>query len=188
MDIPNLDYFRSISIPDFPDFGAKMVQSLQSIATQATNVEQQTNSNPKGQPTAPPQINKVEVSGRDGVLSVSITDNNPIYRGIKYYAEHADNPQFTNSITVPMVDSRNVTIPVGSQKRYVRAYSAYSSSPASPPVYHGGAMPEPVAGGGATPGPLFLPSQGSGTGLAGQGLQGPGDVPFRSPNGLPPIR
>src|SRR6185369_9493 len=43
-------------------------------------------------------------------------------------------------------------------------------------------------GGGAIGGPDFLPSEGSGTGTPGQGISGPGPVPFRSDTGEPPIR
>ena len=73
--------------------------------------------------------------------------------------------------------------------RYFRAYSAYASSAAGPPVYFGGVgAPLPVAGGGPVGGPAFLPSQGSGTGAPGEGLSGPGPVPFRSTTGAPPVR
>jgi hypothetical protein len=90
---------------------------------------------------------------------------------------------------VPMHDSRNISIPVGNQARYVRVFSSYSESAPSAPVYHGGAAsPKAVNGGGSGPGPAFLPSQGSGTGAAGQGLSGPGPVPFRSATGAPPTR
>lgn len=188
MQLPNLSYFRGLKLPDSPEFGARLYQAFSDIVTKSTNTEQQTNANPEGPPSAPPKINGVQVSGQDGFIHVAVTDNNEIYRGVRYYVEHADNPHFTNPQVIPMHDSRNVTFPVGNQTRYVRAYSAYPSSHPSEPVYHGGAQPIAVNGGGSTPGPLFLASQGSGTGEAGVGLQGPGKVAFRSATGVPPVR
>jgi hypothetical protein len=184
MTIPHLDRIRSI-----PEHGQWLYEALQAIQQQATTHEQQTNSNPKGAPQPPPPVDGVKVTGRDGYLHVAITDNGQIFRGIRYYCEHADNPHFTDAQIVPMHDSRNVSIPVGNQARYVRVFSAYSESASSAPVYHGGAAaPKAVNGGGSGPGPAFLPSQGSGTGAAGQGLSGPGPVPFRSATGAPPVR
>jgi hypothetical protein len=55
-------------------------------------------------------------------------------------------------------------------------------------VIHGGAIPIAVQGGGSSLGPLWLPSQGTGTSVAGQPPSGPGPVPFRSTTGVPPIR
>ena len=96
--------------------------------------------------------------------------------------------QGSNAQTVPMGTARNITIPVGNQTRYVRVYSSYGSSPPSSPLYHGGAQPIAVNGGGTDSGPQFLPSEGTGTGPARVGLQGPGQTPFRSKTGAPPVR
>ena len=188
MAFKNDSYIRSLASKEFPDLGAKLVEALNDLAQQIQNGHQQGNFNGKGPPPPPPMVNGVNVTGRNGYLHVAITDNNQIYRGIRYYAEHADNPHFMNPIIVPMHDSRNVTIPVGNQTRYVRVYSSYDSSPPSPAVYHGGVTsPKAVQGGGSHSGPEFLPSQGSGTGAAGQGLSGPGPIPFRTINGVPPV-
>src|SRR6185369_17239295 len=110
----------------------------------------------------------------------------PFYRGIRYYVEHADNPQFTDPQIVRAGDVRNITIPAGG-KRYVRAYASYPSSAPNEPVYHGSSV-EPIAVDSGGNGPAFLPSQGSGTGAAGVGLQGPGKEPFRPVDGKPPTR
>ncbi len=180
----NADFIRNLP----GDLGPRLYEALADLAKQNQTLAQQVNGNPKGPPTAPPQISGVNVTGQDGHLHVAITDNSPIYRGIRYYVEHADNPHFQNPITVALHDTRNVTIPVGNQTRYVRAYSSYSSSPPSSPVYHGGTQPIAVNGGGSGPGPKFLASEGSGTGAQRVGLEGPGQAPFRSPNGAPPKR
>lgn len=183
----NADYIRNLK-PGEPIDGARLFEALADLAKQNQTIAQQVNANPKGEPSIPPNIAGVNVTGQDGHLHVAITDNSPIYRGIRYYVEHADNPHFQNPITVALHDTRNVTIPVGNQTRYVRVYSSYSSSAPSAPVYHGGAQPVGVNGGGPGPGPAFLPSEGSGTGAPRVGLQGPGIAPFRSPNGAAPKR
>ena len=176
----NLQYIKTKDV--------RLYEAVKGLLDGLNTVAQQTNAATSGQPVAPPPVNGVSVTGANGHLTVSIHDSNTIYRGIGYFAEHADNPQFTNPQIVPMADARNVTIPVGNQTRYVRVYSSYPFSPPSQAVYHGGAQPIGVNGGGADSGPSFLPSQGSGTGIAGQGLQGPGQNQFRSPNGIPPVR
>ena len=183
--VRNLAFLRSV-----PGFGQKLYEALTDLATRITVGAQQTNGNQTGEPIPPPQVSGVKVSGQNGYIHVAIVDNNQnLYRGIRYYAEHADNQAFRDPHIVPMHDSRNITIPVGNQTRYVRVYSAYPSSAPSAPVYHGGAVPIPVNGGGTDSGPMFLSSQGSGTGAAGEGLSGPGPIPYRSDiPGKPPIR
>lgn len=190
MNVRHLDYLRSLDPKNLPgDFGAKLVEALVSIQTQATNLEQQTNGNPKGQPNHPPQINGLNVQAQNGHFQISIVDNNPIYRDVHYYLEHADNPNFTNPHVIHLGHTRNHNLFLGSVTRYFRAYSSYASSAPGAPVYHGTqTQPAAVSGGGSVGGPSFLTSQGSGTGRAGQGLQGPGTIPFRTATGAPPTR
>jgi hypothetical protein len=185
----NLDFLRKVEVPGVPDFGTKLGEALDSIARQTNTLEQQGNMNANGQPAAPPAIQSVKVTGQNGHFDISISDPSAIYRGIQYFAEHADNPHFTNSITIPMKDSRNANIFLGNVTRYWRAYSSYASSPPSAPAYHGGAaQPIGVSGGGAIGGPAFQASQGSGTGAPGVGLSGPGPVPARSATTAAPVR
>jgi hypothetical protein len=181
--IRNLDFLR-----DLPEFGPRLYEALSDLDGKIETVASQTNTNTQGPPKPPPAPDAVDVTGRDGYLHVSITDNNTIFRGIEYWVEHADNPHFTNPQVVAMHGARNTTIPVGNQSRYVRVFSSYPFSVRSEPVYYGGLLPISVNGGGSGPGPEFLPSQGSGTGAAGEGLSGPGPIPFRSVTGAPPIR
>ncbi len=181
MSVRNLQHIRNKD--------PKLYEALRDIIQQHTTLAQQVNGNGLGNPNPPPSVSSVNVSGRDGFMHVAISDQNPIYRGVRYFAEHADNPHFTNPQIVPMGDSRNVNIPIGNQTRYVRVYSSYISSPPSSAVYHGSqTQPLPVQGGGPGPGPDFLPSEGSGTGVPSQGLTGPGITPFRSTDGIPPTR
>lgn len=191
LTISNLEWLRKLrpeNADDLQQLGPKLFQALQSIQTAHNNVEMQTNANSTATPTAPPNIDSLHVSAQNGHFQVAITDNNEIYRGAGYFVEHADNPNFTNSHIVPIGPSRNTNIFLGNTTRYFRAYSAYGTSGPSKPVYHGGATPVAVSGGGTVGGPSFQPSQGSGTGAAGQGLVGNGPVQFRSATGAPPVR
>jgi len=186
LDIKELAFLKGLSLPDAPEFGVKLAEALLSVQQAHNNVESQVNGNSTGGPQPPPTINGVQVTGQNGFLHVAIQHDEPFYRGINYFVEHADNPQFTNPQIVKAGDVRNVTIPAGGQ-RYVRAYASYASSHPGQPAYHGSPVePIPVDTGGV--GPAFLPSQGSGTGFPGQGLQGPGMEPFRPVDGKPPTR
>ena len=179
--IRNLEYIRSKD--------PKLYEALMDLAAHQDNITQQVNGNPTGQPQAPPAIDAVNVTGQNGHFHVQIQHQAEIYRGVKYYAEYADNPNFTSPHTIHMGDSREHTTFLGNGTYYWRAYAAYSSSPAGRPAYHGGAgTPLPVEGGGTIGPPAFLPPQGSGTGSPGEGLSGPGRIPFRSATGVPPIR
>lgn len=167
----------------------KLYETLTDIVSQVNNVAQQTNSNPADVVEAPPAISSLNVTGQNGFFHGAIADHNHIYRGINYFVEHADNPNFTDPQIVHLGPSRNFTLQLGNTTRYWRAYSSYGSSPPSSPAYHGNAAyPQPVSAGGPLGPPNFLPSQGSGTGAVGQGLSGQGPIPFRSPDGKPPIR
>lgn len=187
--IKNQDLIRQLASPELGAFGSRILEALQGLDQQHQNLAQQVNGNSTGQPSAPPQIAGLTVKAQNGHFTASITDNAPIFRGIQYYIEHADNPHFINRMVVHLGDSRDWQGFMGNVTRYFRAYSSYSSSPSSPPAYHGGAgQPRAVTGGGTIGGPSFQDSQGSGTGGPGQGLQGPGQIPFRSANGAPPPR
>jgi hypothetical protein len=184
MSFKNADYIRNLP----GDLGPRLYEALADLEARNTTLAQQVNGNPTGEPAAPPNVGGLNVTGRDGSLHVAITDNSPIYRGIQYHLEHADNPHFINPIPISMGTARHVTIPIGNQTRYVRVASSYSVTAPSQWVYHGGSQPIGVNGGGMGPGPQFLPSQGSGTGAPGEGLQGSGTKAFRSVNGAPPKR
>lgn len=179
--IRNLDYIRAQD--------PRLYEAFADLIQQHENLAQQVNGNSTGQPLPPPSIDGVTVTGQNGQFHIQIQHRSPIYRGIQYYAEFADNSGFSNPHTIHMGDSRENTQFLGNGTYYWRAYSAYASSPPSAPAYHGGAArPQPVSGGGSVGGPALLPPQGSGTGIAGEGLSGPGPVAFRSSTGKPPKR
>lgn len=188
VDLKNLDYIRQAN-EWTPDLGAKMAELLQNFAQGVNNLEQQTNGNTQGSPQPPGKINGFNVTSQNGHFSVEISDHNEIYRGVRYFVEHADNPHFTNPVTEDLGTSRNRTFFMGNVTRYWRAYSAYPNSAPGEAVYHGSqTQPTAVTGGGDNAGGPTITSQGSGTGAAGQGLQGPGSVPFRTTSGAPPTR
>jgi len=192
MSFRNADFLRNLSLDAegrLPaDFGARLYEALIDLDSQNGIVEQQTNSNTKGRPPAPPAISGLTVTAQNGHFDIAISDRNPIYAGINYFAVHADNPHFTNPTVIDMGQSRNHNIFLGNVTRYWGAYSSYSSSLASPTVFHGGIKPRAVTGGGSVGGPAFQSGQGTGTSPPGVGFQGPGVAPFRSTNGRPPTR
>ena len=185
----NLDYLRNVSPEGFPEFGTKLVEALQSLASANNLIEQQVNGNSTGKPAAPPSINGLSVTAQNGHFQIAITDDSPIYSGIKYFVEHADNPNFTGGHVEDLGTSRNRNLFFGNVTRYFRAYSSYETSPPSALTYHGSsASPTAVVGGGTVGGPDFETAQGSGTGVAGQLHEGPGKNAFRAVNGAPPVR
>ncbi len=189
MSIRNLDYLRGLASAEFPDLGAKLYEALTDLVEQHQTLSQQVNGNGTGEPLPPPAVSGVKVTGKGGHFSIAIQDEGQIYRDVQYYVEHADNPQFSNPSVIHLGHTRNHNVFLGNVTRYWRAYSAYASSPAGPPAYHGSVgAPQPVVGGGAIEGPEMLPSEGSGTGARGEGLSGPGPVPFRSKTGAAPVR
>ena len=190
MPFPNLNFFRSL--PEgitLQSLGARLYETFSSVDQQQDTVAQQTNANRTGQPLPPPAIDGLTVTGQNGHFHLQIQHNADFYRDIKYHAEFADNSSFQNPRAIDMGSSREHSMFLGNGTYYWRAFAAYASSAAGPPAYHGGAhSPQPVSGGGSIGGPAFLPPQGSGTGVPGEGLSGPGPVPFRSSTGAPPIR
>ena len=104
-------------------------------------------------------------------------------------AEYDTTPAFSNPQFHYMGVARNSNVFLGAGTYYWRAYSFYPGSAPSAAAYHGGEKtPLPVSGGGVVGSPQFQSSEGSGTGPARQGLQGPGVSPFNPVNGAPPLR
>ena len=180
LSLRNLDYIRSKD--------PRLAETFKDLAEQFATLESQVNGSATGEPKAPPAINSLVVTAQNGHFSAAISDNNQsLYRGVGYFLEHADNPNFTDPQIIHLGTTRNWNGFLGNVTRFWRAYSAYPGSPSSAPAYHGGnAIPQPVSGGGTVPGAVFQPSQGSGTGAQGVGLSGFGPVPYRGVK--PPIR
>lgn len=183
----NLAAIRAAKADD-PELGWRTYEALQDIITATSNHISQTNGNATGEPQPPPGQLGVQVTARDGYMHVAINDQGPIYRGVKYWVQHASNNNYTDAIHTQAsgTEIRNHTEFIGNQTRFVRAYKSYPWSGPTQPVYHGGATPLAVNGGGSVAGPLYLPPQGTGTGPADGSVSGPGVVPFRG--SVPPIR
>ena len=191
LKIRNLDYLRATDPSTAgTGYGARLYEAMQDMNQAVSNHIAQTNGNATGEPQPPPAPLGIQVTARDGYMHVALNDQGPLYRGVQYWVAHADNPNFTNAVHTQAsgTELRNHTEFIGNQTRYVQAYKSYPWSGPTPPVIHGGAIPIAVQGGGASPGPLYLPSQGTGTSQAGQPPAGPGPVAFRSSTGQPPVR
>lgn len=173
-----------------PDLAGRIYEAMQDFNSAITNHLMQTNGNATGEPQPPPSPMGIQVTARDGWMHVALNDQGPLYRGVQYWVAHADNPNMVNAVHTQAsgTELRNHTEFIGNQTRYVQAYKSYPWSGPTAPVVHGGATPMAVQGGGASPGPLYLPSQGTGTSTAGEITTGPGKVAFRSTTGIPPTR
>lgn len=190
LNLKHLDYFKNVTFKEYPDFGARLYELLSNAQQGVTNIEQQTNSNAQGDPPPPPAINALMVSANDGHFQIGINhEGAEFYRGVQYFIDHADNPNFINAHTIDLGTTRNHSIFLGNATRYWRAYAAYPGSKPGPMAYHGSpSQPKPVNGGGSIQGPAFSRSQSSGTGTTGQTGQGPGTIPYRTSTGKPPVR
>ena len=190
--IRNLDYLRNTD-PSVAgkEYGARLYEALQDFNSAISNHLQQTTGNATGEPQPPPSPLGIQVTTRDGYMHVAINDQGPLYRGVQYWVRHADNPNFVDAVHTQAsgTEIRNHTEFIGNQTRYVQAYKSYPSSSPTEPVNYGGVTPIAINGGGSIAGPLYLPSQSTGTSVSGDGgPSGPGKVAFRSTTGQPPVR
>lgn len=178
---PNVQALRGM-----PMWGKYIFDAFRNVQRQLANVSTQGNlALDAPQNTAPPSPNAVTVTASGGVAHVQITDNNQnLYRGINYHVQYSADAGFSAPCNGPSGPSRDIRIPVGTQALYYRVFSDYPTSPASAPVYHGGASPVAVAATG-TEQPAIPSGQGSGTGTTGQ-ISGSGPIPWRGNN--PPKR
>lgn len=191
-EISNIEWIRKLAVPSVPELknlGPRLYKALLSTQTGVRNIEQQTNTDSNLHPAAPPPIDGLNVSASNGIFHASITHNAPIYRGVHYHLEYADNPNFTNSFGIHMGPNREWRGSLGNLNLHFRAAASYGISPPSNWTYLGGqSSPTQVQGGGVSGPALPTQSQGSGTGLPGQGFQGPGTSAYRSESGAPPVR
>ena len=177
--IRNLPQIRML-----PTYGKLLVEALQDVQRQLTNVSTQSNASlTSRQNSAPPAIHNLQVDGGAGIYHAYITDNNQnLYRGGEYTVEYSDDNWATFHVQHlgPSREARmNLGLPGPLQ---FRAYSGYGpSSPPSQPVYAGGT----VSAGGTAP-PALRPGQGSGTNFPTQGAGGYGNLPWRG--NTPPRR
>jgi hypothetical protein len=145
------------------------------------NAASQVNASPVGTTEAPPQVSGVSVVPKGGgVHQVTIQDNNPVTRGISYFAEYSLDANFSTFTTVPMGPSRQLDIPAGTGALNWRVYSAYQTSAPSTAVYHDVAVNSTGTTASAAAG---IPGTGSGTepSVQPQGAAGFGFNPNRLP-------
>lgn len=190
MGFRNEDLIRKLADEKLGAFGARIVEALQDLDQQHKNLTQQVNGNSTGQPQAPPTVNSLNVTAKDGIFDAKIEDAGGISRGTEYFLEYSATPNFTAPTVIHLGATRNWRGSLGNQKLYFRAYSGFSTSPASPAVYHGTSVqPIPVEGGGPA-GPDLQPSAGAGTAVTNgtQGGYGYGPIPFRSATDTPPTK
>ena len=181
---------REISvIKSVPYIGPYVANGMQRVQDAINSLSTSLAADPNGKMAPPPPIDGVSVKAGDGAVHVTITDHNPIQRGINYFIEHSTNPTFIGAhvehlnasrgriLTIPGMDDNGVAQPV-----YIRAYSQYRTSVPSKPVNFGGTTPTAVHPGGSVMMTL-LPSTGSGTAISNGQQQGSGlgKVLFRPP-------
>lgn len=181
----NLAWLRSLKLDGVPEFGTRLHELVTDLVTNQNQIAQQTNSSLEGHPAAPPPLQRVTATPTTTGIHVSIQHEGDFYRGITYHGDYSASPAFTNPFPFSMGPSREHDLPIGNQTVHVRVIGQYPTGSPTTPVYHGGTTPIPVTGG--TAGTLG-PSQGSGTGKPGQGLQGWGQQAYRSTTGNPPTR
>lgn len=170
LDLPKLGKLKTIST-DLHD----TVKQIQSYVN-AFSVQMGLDANRSFPAPGPPQQVIASVAAATGLMQVSIVDKQPKGRLINYFVDYANNPAFTNAITVPMQATRTCRMYLGVGTYYVRAYSQYFGSNPSQKINVGGAVPTPLVVAGEVPPGGGVP-QGSGGGNAGGGGFG-GTSPF----------
>jgi hypothetical protein len=147
--------FNLPSIKDNPEGFERQLQTV------IGNLADQTATNPTANASgAPPSIAGINVVAAGGIHDVQIQDNTPAARGLHYFADYSDTPDFQNYHTIAMGPSQNMRFNHGPGQLHWRGYSSYPSSSHSAPLMHGGATATPV-GTGTAVGPPLQPKQGS---------------------------
>jgi hypothetical protein len=181
LDIRNLAWLRGIQIPGTQGFGQRLYESLTDVRSGVNTLEQQTNSNLQGTPTAPPQPDGLTVVPHPQGVEFSIQHEAEFYQGLKYEIDCTAQGQ-THSYDVG--SSRNGFLPVGPLEGTYQVRSLYPTGQSSAPVVFG--SPAKVVRGASVDRVAMLPGHGSGTTKQGQppGFGGP----YRSSTGKPPSR
>lgn len=114
------------------------------------------------QVATPPAVSNISVTESGGFHDVSIQDNSPAYRAVKYAAWYSRSPDMQNAHMIDLGQAQNHRKYLGSGKYYWAATSKYDASDHSPMVFHGGTSPQSV-GSGAHVGPPMSAPQGFST-------------------------
>jgi hypothetical protein len=174
---------------------SKMGALFQRIITAINTLAQNLAASPVGQMQAPSAPDALQVKASGEMVHVSITHNGPVLRGVQYFTEVSNNPQFSQPIVIHHGASRTshpFPLPAhddngATQTWYFRSYAQYHGSPPSEKTVYGGAEnPVGVTLNPATPTRMtLLPSTGSGTASpsGSQGGQGLGTFTTRPAQG-----
>ena len=139
-NLPNLPYIRQDD--------KYYEQTFRAVEQAVNRMSDQGNLDPTGaQLATPPQIGGVSVVESGGIHDIQITDNSPAYNGLQYSAEYSRTSDFQNAHRIDMGESQNHRANLGSGPYFWRAYSKYSASLPSNPLYHGGETPVAVGSG-----------------------------------------
>jgi len=162
ISVRNLDLIRSKDV--------KLYEALVDIQRQTVDVNV----------ASPSAIGSLTVTAANGMFTAAIYDGTPPAYPINYFLEYDTSADFTQPYVVFMGPSRNISLALGNQTLYFRAYSQYAPpyvNTPSPRVTFG-TPPTAVVGGGSAP-PSTPPSAGSGSGSTNgqQGGSGYGPVP-----------
>ncbi len=186
----SFDISREISLTkQIPYIGPYVANAMQRLSDGINNLSTSLAADPSGKMPPPPPVDGVNVKAANGTVHVTITDHNPIQRGIQYFVEHSTSPTFIGAHVEHINASRGaiLTIPGmtdegAAQPVYIRCYSQYRTSVPSKPVNFGGTTPTAVMPGGNVMMTL-LPSTGSGTAASSGQQQGSGlgKVLYRPP-------
>lgn len=133
---------------------------------------------PVGQVSPPSSPQGLTVATAGEMMHVSIADNTPLQKGVRYFTEVANNPSFSQPIVIDHGASRTshpFPLPTmdndgNTHNWYARSYSQMPGSDPSKPVVFGGSNPTPINMQGTTRLTLAA-STGSGT-AANNGQQG----------------
>lgn len=182
LNLRNLDWVRTLKLPDQPGFGQRLYELVSDIRSGVNTIESQGNFNVSGYPGPPPTPQELNVVPHPQGVEFSIKHEGDFYQGIQYEIDHTANGQ-THSYSVGA--SRNGFLPVGPTVGTYQVRALYPNGQSSAPVVYGGPTPKTVAGASVKT-VAMLPGQGSGTTRQGQ-PPGFGKA-FRSANGSPPVR
>src|SRR5579884_3137412 len=129
--------------------GALFQRIITAINTLATN----TASSAVGQMQAPSAPDALQVKASGEMVHVSITHNGPVLRGVQYFTEVSNDPQFSQPIVIHHGASRTShpsPLPAhddngATQTWYFRSYAQYHGSPPSEKTVYGGAENPDIA-------------------------------------------
>jgi hypothetical protein len=156
------------------------------------NLGDHVGADPVGKAAPPPPVQNLNVKVSNGELAhVTIEDNNPINKAVRYFLEYDTDPNFSRPhiehlgasrgrvLNLPTLDDDN-----NPQTYYMRAYSQYPGSDPGTKIPFGGSAPTPITLAGLTK-LTHSPSTGSGTAspTGEQGGSGFGKVNTRQPLG-----